>query len=192
MQTLFPENGGRIPSAGGRTLFPASDRLPQARIRRIPRPPRIRRSDVFRYVSDKCPAMRESLSALFAVSWLPPAFPAVPQRIGAPEGAADTVSGWTAFRRDVRLDEAPSRAVARIAVDSKYWLWWRTSPVRRSTTRCPPHCGRRSTPAPIRRNTCRRRCSSWGAAAMRWRVSDGVSRRWSTGPCARRFSRGGR
>ena len=30
---------------------------------------------------------------------------------------------WLAFRRDVKLDAVPASAPARIAVDSKYWLW---------------------------------------------------------------------
>jgi hypothetical protein len=30
---------------------------------------------------------------------------------------------WTCFRKSVTLEAAPRRAVARIAVDSKYWLW---------------------------------------------------------------------
>ena len=30
---------------------------------------------------------------------------------------------WTCFRKSVSLEAAPRRAVARIAVDSKYWLW---------------------------------------------------------------------
>ncbi len=30
---------------------------------------------------------------------------------------------WLAFRRDVTLDAVPQEALARIAVDSKYWLW---------------------------------------------------------------------
>ncbi len=33
------------------------------------------------------------------------------------------VNEWIAFRRDISLSEVPSKAVARIAVDSKYWLW---------------------------------------------------------------------
>ncbi len=33
------------------------------------------------------------------------------------------VNEWIAFRRDISLSEVPSQAVARIAVDSKYWLW---------------------------------------------------------------------
>lgn len=40
---------------------------------------------------------------------------------------ADTLSGvpnqWIAFRKDVGLKRVPSTANARIAVDSKYWLW---------------------------------------------------------------------
>ncbi|MBR4166421.1 MAG: glycoside hydrolase family 3 C-terminal domain-containing protein [Bacteroidales bacterium] len=30
---------------------------------------------------------------------------------------------WIAFRKDLTLDEVPASAPARIAVDSKYWLW---------------------------------------------------------------------
>ena len=30
---------------------------------------------------------------------------------------------WTCFRKTVSLDKKPSQALARIAVDSKYWLW---------------------------------------------------------------------
>ena len=30
---------------------------------------------------------------------------------------------WIAFRKDVKLDKVPDSAPARIAVDSKYWLW---------------------------------------------------------------------
>ena len=65
--------------------------------------------------------MKKSLFVFLSVLWLLPAFPSAPRWIGAPGGAADTVNSWTAFRRDVRLDEVPPRAVARIAVDSKYW-----------------------------------------------------------------------
>lgn len=61
------------------------------------------------------------------------AFPAseAPRWIGFPGGAADTENSWTAFRRDVRLDVVPLSAVARIAVDSKYWLWINGEPVVR-------------------------------------------------------------
>ncbi|VGO13608.1 hypothetical protein PDESU_02165 [Pontiella desulfatans] len=30
---------------------------------------------------------------------------------------------WTCFRKGIKLDKAPDHAVAKIAVDSKYWLW---------------------------------------------------------------------
>lgn len=33
------------------------------------------------------------------------------------------VNEWTAFRKDIVLDEIPAQAMAKIAVDSKYWLW---------------------------------------------------------------------
>lgn len=35
----------------------------------------------------------------------------------------NTVNQWTCFRKVFTLDEAPQKAEARIAVDSKYWLW---------------------------------------------------------------------
>ena len=38
----------------------------------------------------------------------------------AAEGLANQ---WTCFRREVSLKNAPRRAIARIAADSKYWLW---------------------------------------------------------------------
>ena len=44
------------------------------------------------------------------------------QTWGCP-GVGDAVNQWIAFRRDVMLDAVPQEALARIAVDSKYWLW---------------------------------------------------------------------
>ena len=44
------------------------------------------------------------------------------QTWGCP-GVGDAVNQWIAFRRDVTLDAVPQEALARIAVDSKYWLW---------------------------------------------------------------------
>ena len=40
-------------------------------------------------------------------------------------GVAETpaVNQWSCFRKVVHLDSVPKQAVARIAVDSKYWLW---------------------------------------------------------------------
>jgi hypothetical protein len=56
---------------------------------------------------------------------LPPLAAAEPpwqaQWIGTP---GETPGGaWTCFRKDFTLTEKPSVARARIAVDSKYWLW---------------------------------------------------------------------
>lgn len=44
------------------------------------------------------------------------------------QNAANT---WMAFRKTVELDNIPTEAVARIAVDSKYWLWINGEPVVR-------------------------------------------------------------
>ncbi|WP_257669702.1 alpha-L-rhamnosidase-related protein [Parapedobacter tibetensis] len=35
----------------------------------------------------------------------------------------DTVNAWFAFRKDIEIANVPKAAVAKIAVDSKYWLW---------------------------------------------------------------------
>ena len=37
--------------------------------------------------------------------------------------APDAPNRWIAFRKEFRLEEPPRTAIARIAVDSKYWLW---------------------------------------------------------------------
>ncbi len=36
---------------------------------------------------------------------------------------ASAVNTWTCFRKQFELTESPAAAVARIACDSKYWLW---------------------------------------------------------------------
>ena len=56
--------------------------------------------------------------------WEPPVeeIVEVEQTLGCP-GATDAPNQWLAFRRDVTLDAVPEEAPARIAVDSKYWLW---------------------------------------------------------------------
>ena len=46
----------------------------------------------------------------------------VANTLGCVEATAEP-NQWLAFRKDVTLDAAPSSARARIAVDSKYWLW---------------------------------------------------------------------
>ncbi len=60
-----------------------------------------------------------------------PAGASTPRWIALPGGAADTPNSWTIFRRDLVLDAVPEHAVARIAVDSKYWLWIDGEPVVR-------------------------------------------------------------
>ena len=57
----------------------------------------------------------------------PQAFPAeeilsVPLTLTCPE-LEPAPNQWVAFRKDVCLDKVPASALARIAVDSKYWLW---------------------------------------------------------------------
>ena len=32
-------------------------------------------------------------------------------------------NSWHAFRKQVNVDRVPKQAIARIAVDSKYWMW---------------------------------------------------------------------
>jgi len=42
----------------------------------------------------------------------------------SPSKVQDTVNSWTVYRKSQELEKEPSTAVlARIAVDSKYWLW---------------------------------------------------------------------
>ena len=56
--------------------------------------------------------------------WEPPkeVIVEIDRTLGCP-GATDAPNQWIAFRKDVRLDAVPASAPARIAVDSKYWLW---------------------------------------------------------------------
>ena len=34
-----------------------------------------------------------------------------------------TTNSWFAFRKQVDIDKVPNQAIARIAADSKYWMW---------------------------------------------------------------------
>ena len=56
--------------------------------------------------------------------WEPPkeVLVEIDRTLGCP-GATDAPNQWIAFRKDVRLDAVPASVPARIAVDSKYWLW---------------------------------------------------------------------
>ena len=59
-----------------------------------------------------------------APRWEPPkeVLVEIDRTLGCP-GATEAPNQWIAFRKDVRLDAVPASAPARIAVDSKYWLW---------------------------------------------------------------------
>lgn len=43
--------------------------------------------------------------------------------ITSSEQKVDEANTWIAFRQDLNLKKVPVQAIARIAVDSKYWLW---------------------------------------------------------------------
>ena len=43
--------------------------------------------------------------------------------IAPTDGIVDAPNRWLAFRKDFKVDEIPTSAKARIAADSKYWLW---------------------------------------------------------------------
>lgn len=43
--------------------------------------------------------------------------------ISTPENGANDENTWIAFRKDISLNKKPSKTIAHIAVDSKYWLW---------------------------------------------------------------------
>lgn len=48
----------------------------------------------------------------------------MPKWITAPESTnVNTTNRWIAFRKDISINKVPENALARIAVDSKYWLW---------------------------------------------------------------------
>ena len=57
-------------------------------------------------------------------AWAPPQEEVlqVSRTLGCADATAEP-NQWLAFRQDVRLDAVPASAPARIAVDSKYWLW---------------------------------------------------------------------
>jgi alpha-L-rhamnosidase len=68
--------------------------------------------------SDKATADR---GEAWQASWIGAA-----EKTESPETSSQkgsTKNQWTCYRKVVNLKSAPRRAVARIAVDSKYWLW---------------------------------------------------------------------
>jgi alpha-L-rhamnosidase len=62
------------------------------------------------------------LSLLFLAVFSSQAQPWQSQWISAVESEKDS-NIWQVFRKNINLSETPQKAVARIAVDSKYWLW---------------------------------------------------------------------
>ncbi|MBO5254408.1 MAG: hypothetical protein J6B07_01125 [Opitutales bacterium] len=44
-------------------------------------------------------------------------------RTAVPHQNANVSGTWSAFRHDFNINKVPEKALARIAVDSKYWLW---------------------------------------------------------------------
>lgn len=46
-----------------------------------------------------------------------------PQWITADDTTANGINTWLMFRKDIKIKQVPNEAIARIAVDSKYWLW---------------------------------------------------------------------
>ena len=38
-------------------------------------------------------------------------------------------NSWLAFRKDIDIEKVPTSLIARIAVDTKYWLWINGEPV---------------------------------------------------------------
>ncbi|MBO6221317.1 MAG: glycoside hydrolase, partial [Bacteroidales bacterium] len=45
------------------------------------------------------------------------------------EQQVSETNSWMAFRKDVEIEKVPSSLVARIAADTKYWLWINGEPV---------------------------------------------------------------
>ena len=63
---------------------------------------------------------------IFAIFTLLTAIPLMGQNakwISANEESVDSPNTWVAFRKDFDVGKVPSSANAKIAVDSKYWLW---------------------------------------------------------------------
>ncbi len=63
------------------------------------------------------------LNALLVVFCANVLFGADAKWIAADDSTVDAPNAWVAFRKDVNLDEVPSSVKAKIAADSKYWLW---------------------------------------------------------------------
>jgi hypothetical protein len=44
------------------------------------------------------------------------------KRITTPQSQNES-NTWINFRKDIKLESVPAKAIAKIATDSKYWLW---------------------------------------------------------------------
>ncbi len=70
--------------------------------------------------------MKKLLKVFFAVCVASTAFAEMPMWINTSSVNPRQVNAsgsWHAFRKDVNVKSVPEKAIARIAVDSKYWLW---------------------------------------------------------------------
>ena len=75
--------------------------------------------------------MRKILLLVFAMLFLPMvdgvkstmATAQTAQWITAGDTTVNGVNTWLMFRKDIKVKKLPERVVARVAVDSKYWLW---------------------------------------------------------------------
>lgn len=68
-------------------------------------------------------ALAPTLGSLVLPGLTPPASAAVSWSTKWIWASASSANQWVAFRRSFTLDSVPSKAVTRIAADSKYWLW---------------------------------------------------------------------
>ncbi len=70
--------------------------------------------------------MKIKISAFFLAGWfalLLHAQPPTARWITAQAPDPDRPNTWIAFRKDIQVVKRPATAIARIAADSKYWLW---------------------------------------------------------------------
>ena len=84
-----------------------------------------------KYSDYKQTGMRKILLLAFAMLFLPMvngvksmmATAQTAQWITAGDTTVNDVNTWLMFRKDIKVKKVPERVVARVAVDSKYWLW---------------------------------------------------------------------
>ena len=84
-----------------------------------------------KYTDFKQADMRKILLLTFAMLFLPMvngvknvmATAQTAQWITAGNTTVNDMNTWLMFRKDIKVKKVPERVVARVAVDSKYWLW---------------------------------------------------------------------